>query len=117
MDGSGIIYRAVTGAARMHFPLRENLKTIIRECADELMVDQRSEVPYKYIRYPQEEGELKADLMQARIQWLMNGLKHNRKEANELAKKELENFFNPEGLDENDPLGSLDEVIISSNNC
>ena len=47
-----------------------------------------------------------------RIQWLMAGLNHTRPEAQELAAQELLNFNQPDGelLDEQDPLGTLDQV-------
>ena len=41
----------------------------------------------------------------------MECLKHTKKEATALAEKEFYNFFDAEAVDEQDPLGSLTEVI------
>ena len=119
MDGSPnadsttqVINRVAIGSARMHFPIREDFRQLIKEVYDELQVDKKSARPYKWVRYPQEEGEIKANLLNSRIKWLTDALKHSRKDAQDLAKRELANFFNPEAINEDDPLGSLFEVSL-----
>ena len=75
-----------------------------------LQVNSRTDTPLKNIRYPREEGGKKAALLQERKNWLINLLKQSKQEAHEFAKKELENFFQQEDIDFQDPLGSLTNV-------
>ena len=103
--------RTVAGTSRISFPIREDMRlqimTIVRKV---LQVDNRVETPFKDIRYPREEGEKKANLLQARKNWLVALLKQSKQEAHAFAMEELENFFQQEDIDVQDPLGSLDEV-------
>ena len=109
---TGIQSKVLVDSPRMYFPLREDVKCIIRKAMDSLQVNRVSETPIKIVRYPQEEGEFKMEMQNARIKWLMDGLNHTRAEAKELAASELEYFFQPEKdmLDQQDPLGSLTQV-------
>ena len=105
-----LIERHLVGSPRLHFPIREDFRLIIREVYESLQVNKRSEQPFKRVRYPQSKGEFKANQLQQRITWLVDALNHTREEAQELATLELENFFNPEDVDPQDPLGSLSQV-------
>ena len=108
---TGIIDRFVTNSPRLFFPQREDFKLIIRSAIlKSLQVPRRCEQPYKFIRYPKSEGSLKADLLEARINWLMNNLKQSKFDAKLTATEELANFYSSEALDEQDPLGSLTQV-------
>ena len=116
-DGrTGIQERCLVNSPRAHFPIREDLKGIIRKIFDQLQVPRRTEKPVKMVRYPQEEGKKKANMQNERIQWLMAGLNHTRPEAQQLAAQEFLNFNQPDGemLDEQDPLGTLDQVKLSN---
>ena len=111
---TGIQNKVLVDSPRMYFPLREDVKCIIRKAFDALQVNRVSETPHKIMRYPQEEGDYKMGMQNARIKWLMDGLNHTREEAKELAALELEYFFQPEKdmVDSQDPLGSLTQVIL-----
>ena len=75
-----------------------------------LQVDRRAELPSRMVRYPQEVGEKKANFLNRRIKWIMDKLKQSKNDAQDLATEEYFHFFQPEGLDEQDPLGSLTKV-------
>ena len=107
-----LIERHLVGSPRNDFPIREDFRLIIREVYESLQVNKRSEQPFKRVRYPQSKGEFKANQLQQRIKWLMDALNHTREESQELATLELENFFQPEDVDPQDPLGSLSQVIL-----
>ena len=106
--------KVLANSPRMYFPLREDVKCVIRKLFDSLQVARTSETPYKIMRYPLEEGEFKAEMQESRIKWLMDCLQHTRAEATELAGLELECFAQPEkdALDNQDPLGSLTKVCV-----
>ena len=120
---TNIIEKHVVGSPRLGFPIREDFRLIIREVHEALQVNKRANQPYKKVRYPQtsakfgevQPGEFKAEQLQARINWLMDALHHSNKEARDLATLEFENFFQPEELDHQDPLGSLSQVSIYEN--
>ena len=108
---TGIIERVVVGSPRISFPIREDMRLqIMKIIRKTLQVDRRSETPLKTVRYPREEGELKANLLQERKNWLVSMLKKSKKDAHAFAMAELENFFQQEDIDAQDPLGSLTEV-------
>ena len=109
---TGIQDKCLKGSPRAHFPIREDTKSIIRKVIDQLQVAKRADQPVKFVRYPQEEGELKSNLQNERIKWLMDGLNHSRIESKHLAMEELENLFQPDcdAIDEQDPLGTLSKV-------
>ena len=112
---TGLAEKCVIGSPRLHFPIREDMKIQIMQIIRKtLQVDRRPDVPHKVVRYPQEVGKTKANLMSRRIFWLMDCLKQSRKDAQDLATKEYFNFFQPENLDPQDPLGSLTEVNLDS---
>ena len=107
--------RVVAGSPRTNFPMREDMSLqIARIIRKVLQVPRRTEEPVKMVRYPQEEGDIKATLLSARIDWIMNQLKQSKTVANNLAQEELANFFRPEELNLQDPLGSLNEVNLYS---
>ena len=108
---TGLAEKCVIGSPRLYFPIREDMKLQIMQIIRKtLQVDRRPDVPNKLVRYPQEVGDTKAQLMNRRTTWLVNCLKQPRKQAQDLATMELYNFFQPENLDHQDPLGSLTEV-------
>ena len=107
---TGIQERSMIGAPRSYWPMREDTKLRCRDVYDDLQVKSVEAEPWRWVRYPTEDGNAKATLQNERIQWLMNGLKHSRKEAADLAEKEFFHFFNANELEEDDPLGSLTEV-------
>ena len=110
---TGLAEKCVIGSPRLHFPIREDMKIQVMQIIRKtLQVDRRPDEPSKFVRYPQEVGEIKANLMNRRIAWLMDRLKQSRKNAQDIATKEYFNFFQPENLDPQDPLGSLTEVIL-----
>ena len=110
---TNLIEKNIVGAPRPYWPRREDIKCLIEDVLDGLQVDSKRECPFKVVRYPQEEGEFTAKMKEQRIKWLLEALKVNsRQDAKDLAMKELANFFNPEALDHQDPLGSLSEVSI-----
>lgn len=111
-DETGAQEKVIVDSPRMYFPLREDTKCVIRKLFDSLQVARASEQSHKIMRYPQEEGEFKADMQELRIKWIMDCLQTSRPEAKELAGMELEFFSQPEkeDLDEQDPLGSLTKV-------
>ena len=103
--------RVLANSPRINFPIREDFKLLIRKAIlKSLQVKRRAEEPHKWIRYPQEEGELKANLLTERIAWLMQTLDQSRQEATNTARQEMANFYKSEELDEQDPLGTLAEV-------
>lgn len=102
--------RTIIGSPRSYWPMREDTKLRLRDIYDDLQVNDASAEPWRWVRYPTEDGEAKAELQNQRIEWLMEGLKHTRKEASALAEKEFFHFFNADAVDEQDPLGSLTEV-------
>ena len=102
----------IIGSPRLGFPVREDFRLIIREVYENLQVNKRAQKPYKFVRYPISKGNFKAEQLQQRTEWLVNALHHSRKEAQELAAFELENFFLPEDVDPQDPLGSLSQVNL-----
>ena len=112
--------RTLIGAPRAYWPMREDTKLRLRDIYDDLQVNDVGEESWRWVRYPTEDGEAKAELQNQRIEWLMTGLKHTKKEATALAEREFYHFFDAEAVDEQDPLGSLTEVpsktIISINN-
>ena len=109
---TGLNERVIIGSPRTYFPLREDMTLQISKLIRKsLQVPHRPSEPVKMVRYPQEEGDLKSKLLQARINWLTDSLKQPHADAKALAAEELESFFRPEGLDTQDPLGSLTEVF------
>ena len=109
-----IANRVIIGSPRISFPIREDMRLQIMKIVRKvLQVDSRSEVPFKDIRYPREEGQKKAALLEARKNWLVSLLKQSKQEAHAFAMAELENFFQQEDIDHHDPLGSLTEVSFS----
>ena len=110
-DYTKIAEKFVEGSPRLLFPIREDMKlqimAIIRKV---LQVNDTVVVPTKRVRYPQEEGDKKAKLISQRINWLVECLNASREDAQSLATKEYYHFFQPENLDEEDPLGSINEV-------
>ena len=111
-DVTQLIERTVIGAPRPYWPRREDIKCLIEELYDTLQVDSKRECPWKMVRYPQEEGEFTANMKEERIKWILDALKLSRPEAKKLVLQEMTNFFNPEMVDEQDPLGSLTEVNL-----
>ena len=115
-EETGKAEKCVIGSPRLHFPIREDMKIQIMQIVrNALQVDSRPAVPSKMVRYPQEVGDEKAKLMNRRIYWLMDRLKQTRTAAQDLATEEYLNFFQPENLDPQDPLGSLTEVNLLEN--
>ena len=113
---TGIQERSLIGSARSYWPMREDTKLRLRDIYDDLQVADVGAESWRWVRYPTEDGEAKADLQNQRIEWLMAGLKHTRKEASDLAEKEFFHFFNADAVDEQDPLGSLTEVSLYCQN-
>ena len=108
---TGTQNRVVIGSSRVSYPIREDMRLqIMKIVRKALQVNSRTETPLKNIRYPREEGGKKATLLQERKNWLVHLLKQTKQDAHEFAKRELENFFQQEDIDFQDPLGSLAEV-------
>ena len=119
-EETGYAEKFLAGSPRLYFPLREDMKIQITKIIRHvLQVNDNVAVPAKWVRYPQEEGDKKAKLLDQRIKWLVECLKTSRKDAQDLATKEYFHFFQPEDIDEEDPLGSLTEVsfYICKYNC
>ena len=115
---TGLLNKVVVGSSRASFPIREDMKLqIMKIVRKALQVDSRTETPFKNIRYPREEGKAKAALLQERKNWLVSMLKQSKHEAQAFAMAELENFFQQDDLDVQDPLGSLTEVIDTEISC
>ena len=114
---TGLNNKVIIGSSRFSFPIREDMKLQIMKIVRKvLQVNTRTETPFKDIRYPREEGMKKAALLEARKNWLVSILKQSKQEAHAFAMSELENFFQQEDIDVQDPLGSLTEVnVIASN--
>ena len=109
---TGLNNKVIIGSSRFSFPIREDMRLQIMKIVRKvLQVDSRSDTPFKNVRYPREEGKKKAILLEARKNWLVSILKQSKKEAQAFAMAELENFFQQEDFDVQDPLGSLTEVI------
>ena len=109
---TGIINKVIVGSARQYFGQREDTKLLCRTAIlKSLQVPRSSDQPIKNIRYPTEEGEAKADFLVDRINWLVDNMKHCRQEAQLMAMDEMSSFFQSENLDEQDPLGSLTELL------
>ena len=114
-DETGIAEKFLEGSPRLYFPLREDMKIqIMKIIRHVLQVNDNVAVPAKFVRYPQEEGDKKAKLLDQRIKWLVECLKTSRSDAQELATKEYFHLFQPEDIDETDPLGSITEVNFIS---
>ena len=112
---SGLQNRVVIGSSRASFPIREDMRLqIMKIVRKALQVNSRTDTPLKNIRYPREEGGKKANLLQERKNWLIQLLKQSKQEAHGFAMKELENFFQQEDIDFQDPLGSLNDVSFSA---
>jgi len=110
-EETGLAEKFLEGSPRLYFPIREDMKLQIMQIIRHvLQVNDNVAVPTKWVRYPQEEGDLKAKLLDQRIKWLIECLKISRTDAQELATKEYYHFFQPEGINRRDPLGSLTEV-------
>ena len=109
---TGLANRVIIGSPRVAFPIREDMRLqIMKIVRNVLQVNSRTDMPLKDIRYPREEGQKKAALLEARKNWLISLLKQSKQEAHAFAMAELENFFQQEDIDFQDPLGSLTEVI------
>ena len=110
-DVTKLIEKTVIGAPRPFWPRREDVKCLVEEVYDHLQVDSKRECPWKMVRYPLEEGEFAANMKDERIAWMMDALKmESKSEAKALVLKEMANFYSPDALDEQDPLGSLTAV-------
>lgn len=109
---TGIQERVVIGAPKAWWPIREDTKLMLRDIYDDLQVDSKRDKPFMWVRYPIEDGKAKTELQVQRMHWLIDSLKHTRKDAKELAEKEMAQFLNSdkEALNEQDPLGSLTQV-------
>lgn len=111
-EDTGLAEKFLEGSPRIYFPLREDMKLqIMRIIRHVLQVSDNVAVPAKMVRYPQEEGDKKAKLLDQRIKWLVECLKTSRTEAQDLATKEYFHFFQPENIDEEDPLGSITDLL------
>ena len=106
--------KCLVGSPRPYWPNREDTKLRLRAIYDDLQVNDTGVEPWRWVRYPTEDGlkPSKAEIQDERILWLVEHLKYSRKEAAAVAEKEFFNFYNAEALDEQDPLGTLTEVNL-----
>ena len=74
------------GAPRAFWPTREDTKLRIRDIYDDLQVNDVNVEPWRWVRYPTEDGvkPSKAETQDDRIAWMMDELKYTRKEAAEI---------------------------------
>ena len=100
------------GAHADHWPFREDNTLIIEQIISHLQLDDVQAVPFQNVRYPREEGQFKAEQLQARAKWFQDHLDLSKADADDLALAEMEQIFQlePGRISDHDPMKSINFI-------